>query len=91
VSSGGFPGEAVAGRAFLIPRDSSLAPENGVGRARGLGAVFRVTGKGQTSDGRTEDGTQEASVLHMIPDHSGLVTSASPSSTQQLCRYPKAL
>lgn len=31
--SGGFPGEAVAGRAFLILRDCSLAPEKGVGRA----------------------------------------------------------
>lgn len=29
VFSGSFPGEAMAGRAFLIPRDSSLAPEEG--------------------------------------------------------------
>lgn len=41
--------------------------------------MFRVTGKGQTSYGRTKDGTQEASVPPMVPDHSGLVTSASPS------------
>lgn len=29
VFSGSFPGEAMAGRAFLIPRHSSLAPEEG--------------------------------------------------------------
>lgn len=38
--SGDFPGEAKAGRAFLMPRDSSLALDKGVGRAvRAWGSV----------------------------------------------------
>lgn len=51
--------------------------------------MFRITGTGQTSDGRTEDGVHEASIPHEVPDHSGLLTSASPSIIPQLCRYPE--